>query len=296
MRTLFAFSSFIILAACFASPADAGEANVVAVDRYAAPGDTLRIAVELVNDSERRARFKVVARVKADKALAKGKARKAKGKRKKLKFRLEPGESVVRELALSVPKKADGPILVECKVRWPKGHDKIVEEGFAQRDGEGEGDNRPPDGEPPTKETVELEGDLFLTVHEPPGPDGERGDGTHPENAIWMPHQLTLVTDEGEEWLLFGHEAEFLAWLMAEADLTETRAFVVGVPMDVIPAGGGPGTDPEGPPPPRPDGPPPGTEHRLTVERKMLFLLEWEAEGVRDPRADIVWHRYVLDG
>jgi hypothetical protein len=111
-----------------------------------------------------------------------------------------------------------------------------------------------------------------------------------------MPHQLTLVTDEGEEWLLFGHEAEFLAWLMAEADLTETRAFVVGVPMDVIPAGGGPGTDPEGPPPPRPDGPPPGTEHRLTVERKMLFLLEWEAEGVRDPRADIVWHRYVLDG
>jgi hypothetical protein len=313
MRTTAALSLSILLLALLAAPADAGEARIVGVDRYAAPGETMWTSVELTNDSEKPARFKIVARVRGDKEKATGKARRAKGKRARLKVRLEPGESTVKSLELSVPKKADGPIVLECKVRWKKGKEKFVESGLALHDGEDGGGNG---GELPD-DAIEVEGTLTLEIFdmppdgekpdrpdgekpdrpdgEKPDPNGERPDGTYrkDENAIpgiWMPWELAITSDDGERWTLFGHEAEVLAKLMYEADLVRTRAAVVGVPMDVLPAGDEPPREPG------PDGGKRLHEEERRPELNSLWVLEWVAVGIEDPRDKYVPHRYVLDG
>ena len=105
-------------------------------DAVASPGETVRAAVSLTNESDRPYRYRVKARTRGDNELVRGRHRRVRGKWTKMKFTLEPGETHVEEMMLRVPNRAEGPMVAEIKVRGPDGRNTDRDSLFVHDDGE----------------------------------------------------------------------------------------------------------------------------------------------------------------
>jgi hypothetical protein len=111
--------SAILLAVAVAAPiARAGDARLVGLDSYAAPGGTVSAAVELSNDTGTPLKFKLKSRLMGDTKN---------GKKVKQEITLGPGEKRVVDLALGVPDGASGTLMLESKVRWSGGKQDITD-------------------------------------------------------------------------------------------------------------------------------------------------------------------------
>ncbi len=291
MRTVVILAVAIAGLALAAAPASAG-AKMAGCDAITAPGSELATSVELTNELDRPARYKISAQVHGDRDNVAGKAGKVRGRKTKHMVTLGAGESLTQDLLLNVPDGAFGPLVVSVCITGPGGKEEYEAGTWSFPDGEMPDPSEPGDPweEPEVTTltgTVYLNEDLFPLRGDPNGDEPwNGGDDPMPPDG-WLPppfeSELRFETEDGDEWQLLGPEAWVLAELMWEAGVAEAAATIEGFPVEEMPifyaeTGGLRLKRPE------------------PVFGDVFFLVSFEVEGIEDPRDKLVYFRWFLDG
>ena len=166
-------------------------------DAVASPGETVRAAVTLTNESDRPYRYRVKARTRGDNELVRGRHRRVRGKWTRMALTIQPGETRIEAVEIRVPRRAEGPMIAEVRVRGPFGRHMERDSLFVHDDGESAIGDEP----------MEVQGRIMRD-----------DDGAHP---------LVMQTAEGMEYRMVGSEADELYERMVELlDQSDADHFV----------------------------------------------------------------------